>query len=299
MNTFLKTGMLLLVVISVFFSGCGITDNKPPRIYLTGSNDTIIIMREKYVDPGYYAEDNVTKTENLVLEDDAATKISVNTAGFTTRNEVCEIVYTATDQAGNKNTVTRTVRVQNIATPLVGSYTCFRRNSSIWGDTTYQTTVAVDNRVAGRLRINRVYNHWNPTFHAMVYFKINADLWAPDLCTTTPHFDTDAGTSGIGYQGISNTNNSVPWFRSYSYEQATTERRFEYILIPTQVWPDSLGNASFLIQGSVESNGFTPKSKIEYLGTDISKIILKYNITNQGVTPPVVDQVTEEYTPYE
>ncbi|HOE05630.1 MAG TPA: DUF5011 domain-containing protein [Bacteroidales bacterium] len=299
MNTFIKSGLLVLAVASVFFTGCGITDDKPPRIYLVGSNDTTIIMREKYVDPGYYAEDNVTKTENIILANDLADKIIVNSGGYTTRNEVYEIIYTATDEAGNSSTITRTVRVQNMATPLAGSYTCFRRFSSFWGDTTYRTTVAVDNRIAGRLRINKVYNHWDPAYHALVYFKIYADLWAPDLCTTNPHFDSEAATSGVGYQGLSNTNNSVPWYRGLGYDEAYLQRRFEYIHIPTQVWADSLGNANFLIQGSVETDGFTPKSKIEYIGTEISKIILKYNITNQGVTPAVVDQVTEEYTPYE
>lgn len=301
MKAFIRPTLFTFLAAIVLFSSCGIKDDKPPRIYLTGSNDTVVIMREKYIDPGYFAEDNVSKTENLILEDNLEAQISVTADGYTNRNEVYEITYTATDEEGNSRSVVRTVRVQNISTPYAGSYTVYRRNSLFWGDTTYRSTIAVDTRVSGRLRISRVYNHWDPTFGAQVYFRINADLWAPDLVTSVPHFDNANNNSGVGFMGLSNTNNSVPWYRNMGYEEAQQTRRFEYIHIPNQVWKDSLENASFTILGSTQStpvNGvYYPKSRIEYLGGDIRKITLEYSITN--LATGVNDQVKEEYTPLE
>ncbi|NLA25197.1 MAG: hypothetical protein GX879_09555, partial [Bacteroidales bacterium] len=162
---------------------------------------------------------------------------------------------------------------------------------------TYRSTIIVDTRVAGRLRIGRVYNHWDPEFSNYIHFRVNADLWAPDLCRTNPHYDNANKNSGVGYQGVSNENNETPWFRGKSYEEATSERRFEYLMIPelTSPYTDSLGNAEYRIYGS-NVNGI-PLSKIEYLGNDISKITLHYNISRVGTN--IVDQVIEEYTPLE
>ncbi|HQP03798.1 MAG: DUF5011 domain-containing protein [Bacteroidales bacterium] len=297
MKTSIKLSIFIFTVFTVFFTSCGIKDNKPPRIYLIGSNDTTIIHREKFVDPGYFAEDNVTHTENIILSNNRSEILDTNSDGYTTRHEIYEITYTATDEEGNSKSVIRKITVNNISTPYAQSYNVIRRQSSFFGDTTYRATVTVDTRVSGRLKISKMYIHKTPGTNNLIYYRVNADLWASDLVRTQPHYDNANNNSGIGFMGLSDDNNSVPWFRGMGYDEANALRKFEYINIQTNTYTDSIGNAAVFITGKTESDGFTPQSRIEYIGSDISKIVLKYTVTNNAVTPPTVDQVLEEYTP--
>jgi hypothetical protein len=210
--------------------------------------------------------------------------------GRTRRDEDYRIIYTATDQAGNNDTIGRMVRVQNVAHPFAGSYDCRRTVSTYWGDTTYRSTISVDSRVSGKLRISRVYNHYDPSFGSKIYFTINAFLWHPDL--------SNQESTVYGFLGVSDTDNDTPFFQDMDYTQATDSiMRFQYLKLGYNEYPDSLGNANFSITGSTEQDGITPKSKIEYVNGEISKIVLKYNISKvDGSANP--DQVTEEYRPY-
>ena len=283
----------------LYFTSCGPSDTNAPNMYLTGTPDTTVLLGLVYTDPGIVVEDNADQTSEIIVENDIEDVIDVySTDDRTRRDEDYYIVYTATDQAGNSDTIGRMVRVTNVSEPFANSYECRRTISTIWGDTTYRSRISVDSRVAGRLRISRVYNHWDPNISetsegdpigAKVYFKINADLWHPDL--------SQQASERYAYLGVSTNDNETPFFDNMDYTEATDSiLKFVYLRIDEQIMEDSLGNAAFQILGSTEQDG-TPKSRIEYVSGEISKIILKYNITNTtSATPP--DLVTEEYTLY-
>lgn len=83
-------------------------DTEPPVVKLNGSETMTIELDSKFEDPSVTAYDNVDK------------KVSVKTSGKvdTSKEGTYTITYTATDSAGNKASVTRTVIVKKGATKV-------------------------------------------------------------------------------------------------------------------------------------------------------------------------------------
>ncbi len=286
--------LLLFTTMLLAFSSCKLFDNKPPVVHLNGAADTTIIMREMYHDPGFFAEDNFSKTEALLLENDLETAIRTNDEGYTTTHEDCVISYSAADESGNTGTATRNVHIRNISFPYAGSYTVYRHASSTIDDTTYNTTIAADTRVAGRIRINKVCLHYDAGLGQTISYKLTADLWDTDL-TSTPHYDNISYNSGIGFMSIKDTDPSVPWYRGMGYEEAAAARRFNYVQIFNNTYIDEDGTNTANINGMAVFG--IPLSEIVYSGTEVQKIILRYNITDYSTDPATVNLITEEYIP--
>lgn len=280
----LATGLIAAVYL---LTSCGPTDTIPPKLYLYGAKDTTVLLGLTYQDRGIYVEDNADQEEEIEITNDIEDVISFYTDGRTRRNSDNWITYTATDQEGNSDTIGRMVRVKNVSSPFAGSYECRRTVSTFWGDTSYRSTVSVDSRVSGRLRVSRVYNHYDPFYLRNIFFTVYVDLWHPDLSSQY--------STTYGYLGKSSIDLETPFFQNMDYDQAVDSiKNFVHLKINNEPYVDSLGNAEFIISGKT-TNGI-PDSRIEYIGGEVSKIILKYNVTKFDGSNP--DQVTEEYIPY-
>ncbi|MDD4149511.1 MAG: hypothetical protein PHE33_05735 [Bacteroidales bacterium] len=281
---------------SLIFTSCN-TDEIGPKLYWKNSvgdyvqsGDTTILHYTKYVDPGVYAEDNVSKESNIIVENDAATVFSRYTTseGYLRRAGDYTITYTATDEAGNKSEYLRNISIKNIADPFVQSYTTKRNSMHLNDDTTYNSNVATDNNIPGRLRFPKVYAHtWDGE---KTYFRVNADLYDPDNLSST-------FSETISFMGTS-TDKDTPFFKDYNYTQGFDRAlRFEMLKIDAQTYTDSTGTHSVIIKGVTyhEGNKEYPLSRIEYLAnsTTITKIVLELNVTKNGIP----DRVTETYIP--
>ncbi|MDY0160624.1 MAG: DUF5011 domain-containing protein [Bacteroidales bacterium] len=269
-----------------FLTSCGSTDTIPPKLYLYGASDTTILLGLQYVDRGIYVEDNASNEDEIEIENDIEDVINFYNDGKTRRTGDYYITYTATDQEGNSDTIGRMVRVKNVSTPFAGSYECRRQQSFFWNDTSYRSTVSADTRTAGRLRISRVYNHYDPSNNRNIFFTVYAELWHPEL--------SQQFSSIYGYLGTVSDPES-PFYADMDYDGAIDSiKNFTYLKIQGAPYLDSIGNAEFNIAGS-NQNGI-PLSRIEYINGEVSKIILKYVITKYDGSNP--DQVIEEYIPY-
>jgi hypothetical protein len=151
-------------------------------------------------------------------------------------------------------------------------------------DTVYNSSVVADTRVPGRLRFPKVYAHYNNGQKS--YFRINADLFSPEL--------SENYSETIAYMGTA-SDNETPFFANLSYEQATDSiLTFDMLKIDAQYYTDTLGNQVY-ISGVTEPGHNYPLSRIEYLGTSktIKRIVLELNVTKNDA----VDRVIEVYIP--
>jgi hypothetical protein len=256
-------------------------------VYLAAEeSDTTVLLFSKFIDPGFDAEDNLTKTEDLILENDIEEVLLVNDAGYIRKTGEYIISYSATDEAGNTGAATRTITVENISVPFSGAYFTNRTAQQIAETTNYTSTVAVDARIPGRLSFPKVYAHVDGGED--IYFKLYADLYNPEV--------SDEYSETIAYMGKS-TDKETPFFENMIYSDAIEEiLSFERLMIPAQNFTDALGNA-YIISGVADpANPDLPYSRIEYLGesTTITKIYLELNVTKDGV---YTDRVSETYTP--
>lgn len=83
----------------------------PPVITLNGANPATIILGSSYIDLGATVTDNVD--HNLGIQVTGDTAVDTSTIGSYT------VTYTATDQAGNTATATRTVNVEELPLPTL------------------------------------------------------------------------------------------------------------------------------------------------------------------------------------
>lgn len=285
--------VVVIVAATAILTSCGPKDTTGPKIYILGTGDvmlpdgktdTILFLYTKFVDPGIRVEDNATQTSNILITNNIATVLTVNADGYLRRVESAEIIYTATDDAGNVSSKNRKVRVSNISEAFVNSYSTTRTSNFLNSDTTYNSTVAVETRVAGRLRFPKVYAHsWNGQ---RTYFKVNADLYHPSLSQNY--------SETIGYLGTQ-ANNERPFYSSMTYSEGIDSiLNFTMLKIDAQFYTDSLNNQVY-ISGVTQQGTEYPLSRIEYLGNTktIKKIVLELNVTKNDV----VDRVTETYVP--
>jgi hypothetical protein len=290
-----RTLSIIIVVLAAFtavFTSCGPKDTQGPKIYILGDGgvilpegetDTILLLWTKYNDPGVLVEDNATMTANIVVTNDSADVFTVSPDGYLRSVKEFILTYTATDDEMNTSTNVRNIRVANISEAFIGSYRTTRNSLHLDDDTSYNSTVAVDTRVAGRIRFPKVYAHdWNGS---KTYFRVNADLYSLEL--------SDVFNERHGYLGKA-SNSDDAFFSDMTYTEAIESiLMIDYLKIDAQDYTDSLGNKVY-IQG-VENIEEVPLSRIEYLGDTktITRIVLELNVTKDGVA----DRVTEIYIP--
>jgi hypothetical protein len=291
-----KYNFVLLGTLGILFFtviGCQ-KDVEGPSIYLLGvngqtlentQNDTVVLLFSKYVDPGVLVEDNVTETSNIIVSNDAEDVLEVTTDGFLKKVESVIITYTATDEKENFDTISRNIRIANIAEAFENIYTTSRSTLYLDNGLTYNSTVSVDTRIPGRLAFPKVYSH--VVGEQSIYFKVYADLYS-DLGSTQY-------SNLIAYMGTSSDKEN-PFFTGMTFEQSQdTILSFSKLKIAAQTYTDGLGN-NYIIAGYEEDAEEQIISHVEYLaGTKtIKRIVLELNVTKNDV---VVDRVTEIYTP--
>ncbi|MCF0206887.1 MAG: hypothetical protein HUK15_05610, partial [Bacteroidales bacterium] len=176
-----------------------------------------------------------------------------------------KVTYTATDEAGNVGTRSKTIKCRNISEFYAGKYSTTRDrdaanlNLAISNDTTYYSTISAANNVAGRLRFPKVACH---TYNGQtVSFKVDADLYSPE-------FSPSSASAQIGYLGTA-ADKEVPVYKGLSYEDAVDSVRYKYtylqISAQNYVYSDSdqaINDYNVDIKGHKE-NG-RPTSKIVY-----------------------------------
>jgi hypothetical protein len=99
---------------SVVLTGCSEDDAIAPQISLVGSADTVIAKGSVWNDPMAIATDDVDGDISAGIV--VSGSVNTNVAG------VYELTYTATDEAGNSNSVTRTVTVSWTGSQLAFNY---------------------------------------------------------------------------------------------------------------------------------------------------------------------------------
>ena len=297
MKRILSIVIVVIVVATVIFTSCKKEDVTGPKIYLLGLGgvilkdyevDTTVLLFTKFVDPGVLVEDNATLTDSIKLTDNSEDVLLVNSSGYLRRAEIVDLIYTAKDEALNTTTRTRQITIANIADAFAKTYTTTRTTFYLNDDSTYNSNVVSDSRVPGRLRFPKVYAHtWDGS---KTYFRINADLFHPDL--------SQSYSDDIAYMGAPD-DSERPFFSAMSYEQGIDSILcFTYLKIDAQYYQDSIEGASHevYISGVEDQETHLPLSRIEYLfdSKTIKRIVLELNVTKNGL----VDRVTEVYTPY-
>ncbi len=291
MKSSLSIIILVFIAATAIFTSCGPKDITGPKIYLldadgiiTQNPDTTVLLYTKYSDPGVSVEDNATQNSQIVLVNDSADVFTVSTTGYLRRVEAIVLTYTATDLEGNSSTNARNIRIANISEPFIGSYATTRNTFNLNDDTVYNSTISVDSRIPGRLRFPKVYAHsWAGQ---KTYFKLNADLFHPNLSKTF--------SETIAYMGTLD-DIERPFFSAMTYTEGVDSILcFTMLRIDAQVYSDSLGNQVY-IQGVTQPVTDYPMSRIEYLGESktIKRIVLELNVTKNDI----VDRVTEVYIP--
>ncbi len=275
------------------------------------NHDTTVLLYTKYVEPvrfitkdifyvGVQVEDNASRAEFIdvvsTLEDIRLT--GEPAPGRLRRQTVETITYTATDEAGNSQTATRELNIRNISNAFAGVYETTKTSQFLTADNTppvVLSTVSSDAGVPGRLRFPRVYYHFDANEN-VVNFRVNADLWSPNIST---NFST-----AIAYMGKSNADIHTPFFDDMTYDEGITAiKNFDRLRIDAQEYQDSMGNNNMFISGVTANDDMaTPLSRIEYVGEgeskSIARIVLELNVTiDKDLPTQKVDIVTEIYTP--
>ncbi len=114
MTRFSKISLAALALVAVGMTACTVDDLNSPVITLEGNDPAFLRIGTAWTEPGATAEDVEDGPISLITVDD--TGFDPNTMGTYT------LTYSATDDAGNVGTATRTVHVYVNSADLVGSY---------------------------------------------------------------------------------------------------------------------------------------------------------------------------------
>lgn len=88
------------------------SDTTPPVITLTGSDPTTVHVGDTYIDPGANVTDNVNNNLGITASVDGGAAVDIGAVTVdTSTTSTHTILYSATDQAGNVGTMSRTVIV--------------------------------------------------------------------------------------------------------------------------------------------------------------------------------------------
>jgi hypothetical protein len=274
---------------TILLTGCPGSDTIPPKIYFTQAQDTTVLLQTPLADPGVYVEDNKDVLADITVTSDFDDVISLNSNGDVRSAGVFEVTYTATDLAGNTSEDIRTITVLNVAEVLAGSYDVNGNYENI-NDTLYSGSISADRRDAGKIRFSKSYLHSDNG--DLIYLKVEgwlySDEYSLDITNSAYEADEDFGWMALPEDP------DVPYFYDMTPEAAMELiPRYTYLDIPTQTVADSTGQVTVTFKGQTEEDGKTPRSRITYVGNQVSKIELKVNVTKNGM----VDRVTEIYTP--
>lgn len=138
----------------VFTTGCKKDDTSGPAVTLSGDASVIVSLNSSWVDPGATANDEVDGSVT-VTSDASSTNPNLNLTG------VYVITYTATDNAGNVGSTTRTVTVKNDAESYAGNYNV--NDTTGGGSYLFTQTITIDSAINNRVHFSRFNNYANNT----------------------------------------------------------------------------------------------------------------------------------------
>jgi trimeric autotransporter adhesin len=158
-NQVFSTLSIALVAGSLVFTSCKKDDVTAPVVTLTGAATVSSSLNAAYTDPGATAKDD--KDGDVTVTSDFATKFNKDAAGTYT------ITYSATDEAGNVGTASRTITVANDAKNLAGTYSV--SDVSGGSTTTYTETISASSTTNNRILVTKFGNYAN----AAVYMTVS------------------------------------------------------------------------------------------------------------------------------
>ena len=140
-----KYFVILLSAAMLFVSGCSKDeDTSGPVIVLIGDAVIVLELQEQYLEPGATAED----------DNDGSVPVSISGTVNINLKGTYTITYTATDEAGNTSTATRTVQVINAADFLGGNYVNAVDSCVSGVNSTFDATILTSNTVNGEFTIS-------------------------------------------------------------------------------------------------------------------------------------------------
>ena len=96
------------------------TSNNSPSIFLNGTNPYILTLNTNYIEPGFNAYDAEDGNLNSIVV--TSNTINKDSVGIYT------VSYVVTDNGGLKDSIVRTVKVENSLNYLSGPFTCSTNN---------------------------------------------------------------------------------------------------------------------------------------------------------------------------
>ncbi len=305
MNRRILSSVILLAILatlSVVCVNCS-KDTTAPSIYFLAPDghidkkgDTVVLLYNKYVDPGCYLEDNASDSANITIESNLDAVLPIEKKmpshiGEVKKTGDYEITYTATDEAGNVATRSKIISCKNVSDIYNGKYWTKREEvtgstASVAKDTAYYSNISAANNVAGRIRFSKVACHiYNGQ---KVSFKVDADLFSPDLSPSTR-------SDQIGYLGKKGDKESV-LYEGMSYDQAVDSIRLNYVYlkIPNQEYTAYSENDATVSEYKVRIKGrevgqvpmsmivYDEKGGMKYIILDLTLTIDGLNIGNDN-----------------
>lgn len=110
----LKTLLFIGIAATITMAACKKDDTTAPVVTLKGDNPMNINVGATFTDPGATATDD---TDGAITDIDVTGSVTTSTAGTYT------LKYSATDEAGNTGSATRTVNVKRTRDNYLGTYT--------------------------------------------------------------------------------------------------------------------------------------------------------------------------------
>ncbi|MFM2208185.1 MAG: hypothetical protein RL213_2160 [Bacteroidota bacterium] len=190
---------------SVVLTGCSEDDAIAPQISLIGAADTVIAKGSVWNDPLAIATDDV--------DGDISSGIVVSGSVNTNVAGVYELTYTATDEAGNSNSVTRTVTVSWTGALLAVTYSV---SENCNGNPDSYTSVATSStQSAYRVLFSNLGNVFTgPTYADIVADELTIPLQTPNGT------GSDYEVSGSGT--ITQTGSVIRWDIQFTIREIST-----------------------------------------------------------------------------
>ncbi|MDR2010450.1 MAG: hypothetical protein LBQ22_08205 [Bacteroidales bacterium] len=318
MNKKIFIFLVVSIIISLLFTGC-LKDTKKPVIQLYGVNqipiksapegqyDTVILLYSRYTDPEppVWVEDNKSLSEDIIVTSDIEEILNVSRNNwYVTRTGDLAITYTAVDEDNNSNSIQRKMRVANVSEAYSPAndrttYQLMSRESHTIPFTSYTMNVTTDSRVAGVIRLPRVYSHEENG--ESVSYNISAYLYSDELSQRV--------STTIGYMGHK-SNPDKPFFEVYddfghhvrnlSHKEAmdtlvsaTSPLRITELKIEDQiVYTDPSDETKYV---RIKPHNAGTRSTIEYLGNEPYKITIAFSVEDRRGATYITDDVIEKY----
>lgn len=308
---------ILFLIANVLFLGC-LNDKVKPQIGLYGPNkisikpapegkfDTVVLLHAKYTDPdpAVWYSDNKSSNKDIQYSCDIEQILNVaRDKWYIKQAKPYTITYTVKDEKGLENSVQRKMRCANVSEAFVpygesSSFKLLRREASyVRRDTSYNSTLGVDARVAGVFRFPRAYYHYKNGVPE--YYSVNVSMYSTQLSNVR---DENIGYLGHRdspdvpfYQALNATMNNLTFNRAVNMLVSDTSiYRITMLKIDYQEYKDNNGNVYATIRGLNGADGL-PRSTVEYNGNEAYRIKLVYEIEDLRPAVRIKDIVTEYY----